>query len=133
MVIGQLSGQGILRWYEQEYVKLKINYALQVMKMATEQYVNVLKQYGEEQIQEQAKQLPFKKFRVGNVAATIWQRNTEKGAMFSIQVTKSYKDKENNWKNTNSLGQNDLPKAILALQKSYEFLALNEPSMAATA
>jgi hypothetical protein len=33
-----------------------------------------------------------------------------------------YKDKGGNWQGTNSLSINDIPKAILALQKSYEYL-----------
>jgi hypothetical protein len=33
-----------------------------------------------------------------------------------------YRDKAGNWKGTNSLSLNDLPKAILALQQAYEYL-----------
>jgi len=33
-----------------------------------------------------------------------------------------YRDKAGQWKGTNRLSLNDLPKAILALQKAYEYL-----------
>jgi hypothetical protein len=33
-----------------------------------------------------------------------------------------YKDKTGQWNGTNSLSLNDLPKAVLALQKAFEYL-----------
>ena len=36
------------------------------------------------------------------------------------------KDKEGNWKSSGSLMAGDLPKAILALQKAFEYVSLHE-------
>jgi len=33
-----------------------------------------------------------------------------------------YRDKDGQWKSTHSMSANELPKAILALQKAYEYL-----------
>jgi hypothetical protein len=73
---------------------------------------------------------PEKKFRAGNVTATVW-KNTIKvdgkdRITHNVNVEKSYVDKDKAWQKTNSLNVNDLPRAILALQKAYEFLAIKD-------
>ena len=45
-----------------------------------------------------------------------------------VSFQKRYKDSDGEWKNTNSLDVNDIPKAILALSKAYESLVLSEGS-----
>ncbi|MBD3183364.1 hypothetical protein GF312_13790 [Candidatus Poribacteria bacterium] len=71
---------------------------------------------------------PEKKFVAGGIAVTIW-KNTgkdESKSYHSIVLEKRYKDKEGNWKSTNSLNSNDLPKARLVLAKAYEYLMLKD-------
>jgi len=74
---------------------------------------------------------PEKKFRSGQMTATVW-KNTAKdneGKEYETLNTtfeKSYKDKEGEWKTTNSLTSNDVPKAILVLQKAFEFISVKE-------
>jgi len=70
---------------------------------------------------------PEKEFRVGAIRAAIWAnpRRTAGGQSFDshrIQLERTYKDSQGNFKTTQSLEANDIPKAIVALQKSYEFL-----------
>jgi hypothetical protein len=66
-------------------------------------------------------------FKIGAVRASIFQNVIEKNGQ-SIKLPKvvievRYKDKTTNqWKGTNSLSINDIPKAILALQKAFEYL-----------
>jgi hypothetical protein len=67
---------------------------------------------------------PEKKFRAGAVTATIWRNVSEKGSYGTVQLERSYMDKDNNWKSTGSFRLNDLPKASLVLQKAYEYLAI---------
>ena len=73
--------------------------------------------------------LPEKKFRSGAIAATIWANSTVrdgKPATYrTISLQRSYKDKNDEWKSTDSMRVNDLPKAVLVLSKAYEYLALN--------
>jgi len=81
--------------------------------------------------------LPEKKFRVGSVTATIW-KNTNKVdgkevSFYTVALERSYKDKEDNWKTTNSLRSSDLPKAILVASKAYEFLELKDEVIQAKA
>jgi len=65
-------------------------------------------------------------FKIGAVRAAIFRNTIEKNGQ-SIQLPKvvlevRYKDKTGQWNGTHSLSLNDLPKAILALQKAYEYL-----------
>ena len=70
---------------------------------------------------------PVKKFNVGAVQAAVWNNDSKEGKQFfSISFDKRYKDKEGNWKSSNSLKTVDLPKAILALQKAFEYVSLHE-------
>jgi len=75
---------------------------------------------------------PEKVFKIGVVRASVF-RNTIMKAGQPIQLPKvvievRYKDKNGNWQGTNSLSINDLPKAILALQKAFEYLMEHKAS-----
>ena len=65
-------------------------------------------------------------FKVGAVRASVFRNIIVKDGQ-SIQMPKvsievRYKDKSGQWQGTNSLSSNDLPKAILALQKAFDYL-----------
>lgn len=74
------------------------------------------------------KNKPEKKFRAGPITATIWRNATDDGTreFNTVSFERVYKDKSGEWKNTNSLRINDLPKAAMVLSKAYEYLALQE-------
>ena len=73
----------------------------------------------------------IQKFNVGAIHVSIWENKaiSKEGVVknyHSVSVDRNYKTKQGEWKNTNSLKVHDLPKAILALQKAYEYLALKD-------
>ena len=69
--------------------------------------------------------LPDKKFKAGGVTATVWKGISPKGnTYFNVQLGRSYKDKDNNWKTTSSFRESDVPKAMVLLQKAYEYVIL---------
>lgn len=69
---------------------------------------------------------PVKKIKVGSVEIAVWENQSEKGNKFySTTMERNYKVGEE-WKKTNSLRENDLPKAAIGLQKAFEFIALKE-------
>ncbi|MCF7871977.1 hypothetical protein K9L97_02990 [Candidatus Woesearchaeota archaeon] len=77
------------------------------------------------------KKHPEKKFIAGSISATIWLNTSQsedgKEIFYrTVNLGRSYLDKEGNWQNTSSLRTSDLPKAILVLNKAYEFLALKD-------
>ena len=74
-------------------------------------------------------------FKIGAVRASIFRNTVEKNGQ-SIPLAKviievRYKDKTGQWQGTNSLSINEVPKAILALQKAFEYLtAKRDPGQA---
>lgn len=65
-------------------------------------------------------------FKMGAVRASIF-RNVIERAGQSVPIAKviievRYKDKSGEWKGTNSLSLNEVPKAIMALQEAYKYL-----------
>jgi hypothetical protein len=65
-------------------------------------------------------------FKVGAVRASIFrnviQKNGRSIPLPKVVIEVRYKDKTGQWQGTNSLSLNDLPKAVLALQKAFEYL-----------
>lgn len=72
---------------------------------------------------------PEKKIRAGAISATIWKNSQVKdGKTFeykSVSFERSYKDKTGQWKTTNSLKIQDLPKAKAVLDEAYKYLIFN--------
>ena len=69
---------------------------------------------------------PEKVFKVGAVRASIF-RNLLQQQGKSITIPKvvlevRYKDKTGKWKSANSFSTNEVPKAILALQKTFDYM-----------
>lgn len=74
---------------------------------------------------------PEREFRAGAIRAAVWinQRQNMEGKFFEscrIQLERRYKDKDGSFQSTHSLDMNDLPKAILALGKAYEYLMFRD-------
>ena len=65
-------------------------------------------------------------FKVGAVRAAVFRNTIEKNGQLiplpKVVIEVRYKDKTGKWQGTNSLSLNDLPKAVLALQKAFEYL-----------
>jgi hypothetical protein len=69
---------------------------------------------------------PEKVFKMGAVRASIFRNVLERDGkavpIAKVIIEVRYKDKSGEWKGTNSLSQNEVPKAITALQKAWEYL-----------
>lgn len=69
---------------------------------------------------------PVKKFVAVPVSVSIWEQTGEKdGKKYSfntLTLQRTYKDKEDNYQNTQSLRVNDIPKAELVLRQAFEYL-----------
>ena len=65
-------------------------------------------------------------FKVGAVRASVFRNvvvnNGRQIPLPKVVIEVRYKDKTGQWNGTNSLSLNDIPKAILALQKAFEYL-----------
>lgn len=71
------------------------------------------------------KNKPVHTERLGAIKATVWQNEVKgpSGAfkVYSIDLARSYKDKDGAWQSTGSMRQGDLPKAIRVMQKAQDF------------
>lgn len=64
--------------------------------------------------------------KVGGISVSTWENSSEKGGKFyTMTLQRCYKDGEE-FKYTGNLRVNDIPKAILALQKTYEKAVVGE-------
>ena len=79
---------------------------------------------------------PEKSFKCGSCDAAIFENEITAGGktirVKKVSFQKRYKDANGDWKNTNSLDVNDIPKAVLALTKAYEYLVLSDRSSDST-
>jgi hypothetical protein len=73
--------------------------------------------------------LPEITFRHGPCSASVFENEYERdGETFTVRrvaFQRRYLDKDGQWQTTSSLKVNDIPKAILVLQKAFEFLTSN--------
>ena len=69
---------------------------------------------------------PITKFKHGTVEAAIFENEIKKNEKsFTIKkvvLHKRYLDRNDKWQNTSSLDVNDVPKAVVALTKAYDFM-----------
>lgn len=74
-------------------------------------------------------------FKVGAVRASVFKNvvanNGQMVPLPKVVIEVRYKDKTGQWQGTNSLSLNDIPKAILALQKAFEYLTGHKGPQAA--
>lgn len=69
-----------------------------------------------------------KHIRAGCVEVTVWENGKGEKVYKSVTLQKNYKDRDGNWQRTASLKANDIPKAIVALEKAYETIILSRAS-----
>ena len=68
-------------------------------------------------------------FRHGLCSASVFMneyaREDETFQIRNVSFQRRYRDNEGEWKTSGSLRVNDIPKAVLVLNKAYEFLTSN--------
>lgn len=73
-----------------------------------------------------------KRIQIGAVSASIFVNKIETTdgpvPVRNVVLQRTYTDKEGKFENANSYGINDLPKAIMALNKAYEHLVYDMPA-----
>ena len=88
------------------------------------------KTYSFKEAPKQRQNAPVKSLRAGALQVAVWENETlsEDGQPRSyrtVSFDRRYKDpKTGEWKSSNQLRVNDLPKAALLLTKAYEYLVL---------
>src|SRR3954465_8201095 len=66
---------------------------------------------------------PAHKIRVGNLHATIWRNSNEKGTWYTVNPSRSYKNGDETWKESDSLGFDDLLIMAELLRQAWAWIA----------
>lgn len=69
---------------------------------------------------------PFRKLAAGNIQVAIWQNEGKNSEFYTVTISRRFKDKNDEWQNSNSFRLNDIPKVIAALQEAYKSMILKE-------
>lgn len=70
--------------------------------------------------------------RSGNLKATVWENEIEnketgkKSVIINVTVKKGYKDKEDNWKNTDNFNMNELPLVAKLINDTHTLLTVGD-------
>lgn len=64
---------------------------------------------------------PIKTYKAGLLSVNVWENETVTGSMKSFSFQRGYKDEKNDeWKNTQSLRLRDLPVLAILLDEVYK-------------
>jgi len=69
-------------------------------------------------------QQPIARFRAGQVSCGIWENeiqvNGTAKTMLKASVSRRYKDRDGNWKSSQSFSRNEIPLALYCLEQAFE-------------
>jgi hypothetical protein len=66
---------------------------------------------------------PAHKIRISNLSVTIWRNVSEKGTWYSVNPSRSYKTGDETWKESDSLGFDDLLVMAKLLDQAHTWIA----------
>jgi len=69
---------------------------------------------------------PAIKFRDGVLQVTVWRNTGERGTYYTVNPTRSYKADDDAWKETDSLGQDDLLPMAELLREAYAWIKVQK-------
>ena len=76
----------------------------------------------EERQEPQASRPPEYKAHYGRVQAAVWRREIEGRTGYGVSLTRSYKDRNDQWQRTTHLDEEDLLPAAKALDDAYAWI-----------
>jgi hypothetical protein len=65
---------------------------------------------------------PAHKIRIANLQAVIWRNSGEKGPWYSVQVKRSYKNGDDQWRETDAMGYDDVLTAAKLLDQAHTWI-----------
>lgn len=65
---------------------------------------------------------PAHKIRFGTLAVTIWRNRSEKGIWYSVNPSRSYRKGDDLWRETDSLGADDLLAMSKLLSEAHSWI-----------
>ena len=74
-----------------------------------------------------SKQKPVHKIDLNGLRATVWKNQGKNGDYYTVQLSRSFRDKKGNWKDTASFGVRHLPAVRSLLDQAEAFVAAQAP------
>jgi hypothetical protein len=65
---------------------------------------------------------PAHKIRISNITATVWRNSGSNGPWYSVQLQRSYKNGDDQWRQTEALGQDDLLTGAKLLDQAHDWI-----------
>ena len=70
---------------------------------------------------------PVYEVRAGSIKASVWENENEtkdgkKYKNYSVTPSRSYKDKDGNWKEAKGYNTSDIPKIVSCMNRAYEWI-----------
>lgn len=69
-----------------------------------------------------AKNKPVKELRSGAIRATVWLNSSDNGEWYSINITRSYKTAQGDWKESSQFNRDDLAVVSKLADFAYHFI-----------
>ena len=92
-------------------------------------FTQIKRQYTPPEGGDTMSQQPEIVFRHGACSAAIFAKEVTRGeetfTIRTVSFQRRYRDANGDWQSTSTLGVNDIPKAILTLNKAFEYLTAN--------
>ncbi len=66
---------------------------------------------------------PVHTLRHRSIKAAIWRNQTQKGTMFNVTISRSYRDENENWQETHSFGYDDLANVAALMYEAHSYIA----------
>jgi hypothetical protein len=77
-----------------------------------------------------SKQKPAHKIDLNGLRVTVWKNKGKNGDYYTVQLSRSFRDKKGNWKDTNSFGVRHLGAVRSLLDQTEAFVASQAPAQA---
>lgn len=65
---------------------------------------------------------PAHKIRISNVSAIVWRNSGDNGPWYSVQIQRSYKNADDEWRQTENLGVDDILTAGRLLDQAHSWI-----------
>jgi hypothetical protein len=66
---------------------------------------------------------PIHSVRHRNIKATIWKNETANGPMYNVNVVRAYRDDSGEWKDSHSIGYDDLMNVAALMYEAHAYLS----------
>lgn len=65
---------------------------------------------------------PIQRFRVGRIQVAVWANKGARGTWFSVTASRSYRNDQGHWQDSNGFALQDLPLLCRVLDQAYDYL-----------